>query len=85
MVGNTIIISILVPIFSQVLVLEIKLDKMKYIMFDVNSKYLKEELDQSINFLRGEVASVIPNLKPVFMTFGAPANLDFLLVVEKLS
>ena len=51
---------------------------------DVKSKDMKEKLEDYLNLLRGEVVSIVPNVKPTFQPMGATAKVDFLLIVEKL-
>ena len=41
-------------------------------------------LEQFLNDLRGEIVTIIPNVKPTFMLMGATAKVNFLLIVEKL-
>lgn len=42
------------------------------------------KLEEFLNSLRGEIVTVIPNVKPTFMLLGGTAKVDFLLIVEKL-
>ncbi len=51
----------------------------------VNSDNMREKLEQYINNLNGEVVSVIPNVKPTLKGMGATAQVDFLLIIEKLN
>ncbi|MCP4141360.1 MAG: hypothetical protein GY755_13935 [Chloroflexi bacterium] len=44
----------------------------------------QDRLEEFLNRLRGEVVSIIPNVKPTFQLMGATASVDFLLIVEKL-
>lgn len=44
----------------------------------------QDRLEDFLNNLRGEVVSIIPNVKPTFQLMGATASVDFLLIVEKL-
>jgi hypothetical protein len=62
-----------------------KLITMKYRVhrIEVKSDNMQESLENFINKLDGEVISVIPNVKPIFLIFGGTARVDFLLVVEK--
>jgi hypothetical protein len=41
-------------------------------------------LERYLNNLKGEVVSIVPNVKPIFRPMGATAKVDFLLIVEKL-
>jgi hypothetical protein len=45
----------------------------------------QQQLKQFLNDLKGEVVSIIPNVKPTFRPMGATAKIDFLLIVEKLN
>lgn len=42
------------------------------------------KLEEFLNNLKGEVVSIIPNVKPTFQLMGATAKIDFLLIVEKV-
>ena len=53
--------------------------------FDIDMKKDQQKLKQFLNDLKGEVVSIIPNVKPTFQAMGATAKIDFLLIVEKLS
>jgi len=50
----------------------------------IESKTIHEELEKYLNNIKGEVVSVIPNVKPTFQLMGATAKIDFLLIVEKI-
>ena len=52
--------------------------------FDINMEKDQQKLKQFLNNLKGEVVSIIPNVKPTFQLMGATAKIDFLLIVEKL-
>ena len=52
--------------------------------FDINMEKDQDKLKQFLNSLRGEVVSIIPNIKPTFKPMGATAKVDFLLIIEKL-
>ena len=43
----------------------------------------KDKLEFFLNSLKGEIVSIVPNVKPVFMDMGATAKVDFLLIIEK--
>ena len=49
----------------------------------VNMNEDQQMLEQFLNNLRGEVVSIIPNVKPIFRPMGATAKVDFLLIIEK--
>ncbi|WP_319479375.1 hypothetical protein [uncultured Draconibacterium sp.] len=59
--------------------MEYKVHKLK-----VNMNEDKQILEQFLNNLRGEVVSIVPNVKPIFRPMGATAKVDFLLIIEKL-
>ena len=42
-------------------------------------------LEEYLNSLKGEIISIIPNVKPTFQFMGATAKVDFLSIVEKVS
>ena len=58
--------------------------KYKVHQFEIDMRSDREKLEQFLNSLRGEVVSIIPNVKPSFQLMGATAKVDFLLIVEKL-
>jgi len=51
--------------------------------FDIDMKKDQQKLKQFLNELKGDVVSIIPNVKPTFKLMGATAQIDFLLIVEK--
>ncbi|PLW98568.1 MAG: hypothetical protein C0591_04180 [Marinilabiliales bacterium] len=51
---------------------------------DVKADNMQDRLEKFINSLKGEVISIIPNVKPTFMGMGGTAKVDYLLIVEKL-
>ena len=51
--------------------------------FDLNMEKDQDKLKQFLNNLKGEVVSIIPNVKPTFRPMGATAKVDFLLIIEK--
>lgn len=59
---------------------------MKYRVHRLEIRMNKEQdkLEQFLNNLKGEVISIVPNVKPTFQGMGATAKVDFLLIVEKL-
>ena len=52
--------------------------------FDINMKKDRDKLEQFLNSLRGEIVSIIPNVKPTFKVTGATAEIDFLFIVERI-
>ena len=58
--------------------------KYKIHRIEVSSKNMQETLELFLNSLKGEVISVLPNVRPTFQLMGATAKIDFVLVVEKL-
>ncbi|KYK32151.1 MAG: hypothetical protein AYK22_09310 [Thermoplasmatales archaeon SG8-52-3] len=52
--------------------------------FEINMEKDQDKLKQFLNNLRGEVVSIIPNVKPTFKPMGATAKVDFLLIIEKI-
>ena len=58
--------------------------KYKVHRFQINMNKDQAQLEQFLNNLRGEVVTIIPNVKPTFMLMGATAKVNFLLIVEKL-
>lgn len=59
--------------------------KYKVHRLDVTADTMQEKLEQFLNNLKGEVISVLPNVKPTFQLMGATSKVNFLLVVEKVS
>ncbi|MDX1700214.1 MAG: hypothetical protein R3250_06320 [Melioribacteraceae bacterium] len=57
--------------------------KYKVHRFQINMNKDQAQLEQFLNNLRGEVVTIIPNVKPTFMFMGGTAKVDFLLIVEK--
>ena len=51
---------------------------------DVKSNTMQERIENFINKLEGDVISIIPNVRPVFLGMGATSKIDFILIVEKL-
>ena len=58
---------------------------MKYKVHHFKIKMSEDEvkLERFLNNLRGEVVSIVPNVKPIFRPMGATAKVDFLLIVER--
>jgi hypothetical protein len=61
-----------------------KIMKYKVHQFEIDMRKDKDKLEQFLNGLRGEIVSIIPNVKPTFQGMGATAKVDFLFVVEKI-
>jgi len=59
---------------------------MRYKVHRLDLKMDKEQdkLEQFLNNLRGEVISIVPNVKPTFQGMGATAKVNFLLIVERV-
>lgn len=57
--------------------------KYKVHQFEINMWKDRDKLEQYLNSLRGEIVSIIPNVKPTFRGMGATAKVDFLYIVEK--
>ena len=51
---------------------------------EINMRKDRDKLEQFLNSLRGEIVSIIPNVKPTFQGMGATAKVDFLFIVEKM-
>ncbi len=51
---------------------------------EVDGKSMQYQLENYLNLLKGEVVSIIPNVRPTFQLMGATAKVDYLLIVEKL-
>ena len=52
--------------------------------FEIDMKKDKDKLEQFLNSLRGEIVSIIPNVRPTFQGMGATAKIDFLYIVGKM-
>ena len=52
--------------------------------FELNRKEDDVKLEHFLNRLKGEVVSIVPNVKPIFRPMGATAKVNFLFIVEKL-
>ena len=52
---------------------------------DLNMDNDRGKLEEYLNTLKGEIISIIPNVKPTFQFMGATAKVDFLYIVEKVS
>ena len=58
--------------------------KYKVHRFDLKMESDKENLEDFLNSLEGEIVSIIPNVKPTFQGMGATAIVNFLYIVEKV-
>ena len=58
--------------------------KYKIHQFEIDMRKDREKLEQFLNSLRGEIVSIIPNVKPTFQGMGATAKVDFIYIVEKM-
>ena len=58
--------------------------KYKVHRFDLKMETDIDRLEQYLNGLKGEIVSIVPNIKPTLQGMGATAKVDFLLIVEKL-
>ena len=52
---------------------------------DIKLEREQEKLEKFLNSLKGEVVSIIPNVRPTFQGMGGTAKIDFLLIVERLA
>ena len=50
---------------------------------DIKLEKEPEKLEKFLNKLRGDVVSIIPNVRPTFQGMGATAKIDFLLIIER--
>ena len=57
--------------------------KYKVHRFQLKMTQDQNRLEEFLNSLRGEVVSIIPNVAPVL--FSLHAQVDFLLIVEKIA
>jgi hypothetical protein len=58
--------------------------KYKVHHFEIRMREDDAKLEHFLNNLKGEVVSIVPNVKPIFRPMGATAKVDFLLIIEKL-
>lgn len=58
--------------------------KYKVHRVEVNRDNMQEKLEQLLNSLDGDVVSVLPNVRPTFLPYGAASKIDFLLIVERM-
>ena len=59
--------------------------KYKVHRFDLKMDKDIDRLEQYLNGLKGEIVSIVPNIKPTLQGMGATAKVDFLLIVEKIN
>ncbi len=52
--------------------------------FDIDMQRDRDKLEQFLNSLKGEIVSIIPNVKPTLQGMGATARVNFLYIVEKI-
>jgi hypothetical protein len=52
--------------------------------FDINMEKDQDKLKLFLNNLKGEIVSIIPNVKPTFRPMGATAKVNFLYIIEKI-
>ena len=59
--------------------------KYKVHKFEINMEHDQYQLERFLNSLKGEVVSVIPNVKKTSLAqiYGITRKVDFLLIVEK--
>jgi len=58
--------------------------KYKVHRIDLDMRKDREKLEQFLNGLKGEIVSIVPNVKPTLQGMGATAKVNFLFVVEKV-
>ncbi|MCK6560253.1 hypothetical protein L6R21_13735 [bacterium] len=51
---------------------------------EVREEKAREELEEFLNRLTGEVQAIVPYVSPIFRLMGATAKTKFLLIVEKV-
>ncbi len=59
---------------------------MSYIVhrFDLKMEKDQVKLEDYLNRIKGEIVSIIPNVKPTFQLMGATAQINFLYIIEKV-
>ncbi|MBN2413421.1 hypothetical protein JXQ31_17215 [candidate division KSB1 bacterium] len=60
------------------------MDKYKVHKFDIKMNTDQERLEEFLNNLKGEIVSIVPNVRPSWQFMGATAKIDFLFIVEKI-
>ena len=58
--------------------------KYKVHRLEMNMKKDQDRLESFLNELKGEIVSIIPNVRPTFQGMGATAKVDFLYIIEKI-
>ena len=58
--------------------------KYKVHKFELKMDTDEDRLEDFLNSLKGEIVSIVPNVKPTFRGMGATAKVDFLFIVEKV-
>ena len=58
--------------------------KYKVHKFELKMDTDEDRLEDFLNSLKGEIVSIVPNVKPTFQGMGATAKVDFLFIVEKV-
>ncbi len=60
--------------------------KYKVHKFEINMGQDQARLEQFLNSLKGEVVSVVPNVKKTTLAqiYGVSRKVDFLLIIEKI-
>ncbi len=60
--------------------------KYKVHKFEINMEHDAARLEQFLNSLKGEVVSVVPNVKKTTLAqiYGVSRKIDFLLIIEKI-
>ena len=54
---------------------------------EVKSQTMQQQLQDYLGLLKGEIISIIPNVRPTFQFMGATAKIDYLLIflTQKIS
>ena len=58
--------------------------KYKVHRLDIRMNKEQDKLEQFLNSQKGEIISIVPNIKPTFQGMGATAKVDFLFIVERV-
>lgn len=60
--------------------------KYKVHRFDIHMEKDQDKLEEYLNKLRGEVVSIIPNVRKtsLLQIYGVTRKIDYLLIVEKI-
>ena len=59
--------------------------KYKVHRFELKMDTDREKLEEFLNGLKGEIVSIVPNVKPTFQPMGATSKVDFLFIIEKVN